>query len=234
MSFLQGIRDFFFAARLLFSHPACRRWYLSRLWKALLLGSVLLLLMMLIFAIILWQLYEFALPYISYPWLEGLLIAGGAVLFGLIGYMSAGPIALLIMGVYMSQIGRWQELSEALPQEALTLPQFEDSSSLFQSIRNAVLLSLFVFFCAVLSLIPFIAFISIFSGAFALGKDWCWTANEQYRRENRRDSSFLYCTGLGFFPALLASIPIIGVLSIPILQLAGLIRYSNSVRLKAS
>lgn len=207
--------------------PKGCRWYFQRLWKALLLGTVLLVLFLLIFAVLLLQAYEFVVPLLPYEWLEGVLIAGGTVLFGLIGYLSAGPLALITMGVYLSQVGRWKELKEALPSEQIELPEFEDSSKLHQSILNAVGLSLFIFFCALLSLIPVLAFIAFFSGAFALGKDWCWTADEQFKKEHRKRSKFLYCVGMGIIPGLVATIPAVGVIGIPVLQLAGMLRYAE-------
>lgn len=234
MSFVTGLRDFFSALTLLLANPRARVWYLKRLGKALILGTILLILLILAFAILLWQAYEALIPFIPNEWVQTAVLAGGSVLLGLIGWLSAGPVAMLIMGIYLSQFGRWQELREALPPDLIRFPPFEDSSSLAQSILNASLLTSLVLICAVIAFIPFLSIIVLFVPAFALGKDWCWTADEQFGNQRRAKSPFLYCVGLGLVPALIASIPLLGVLSVPILQLAGLIRYKESDTLQSS
>jgi hypothetical protein len=141
-------------------------------------------------------------------------------------YFTAGPIALLFVGLYLSQVGDWGELQRALPQ----LPALKERTSLLRDLTNTLSLAVIVLAVSVIALIPLFSILSLMIAAYSLGRDWCWTADALVDEGRRRPVGGAYVLGLGMVPALVATIPVLGVALLPVIQLASLMRYANSSR----
>lgn len=216
---IRGIFHFLQAASFLMGTEARRRWLMKQFWRALLLGLVLLIL---VFALLgwgftaLWSTFQLE----SYAaWAAG---AGLIILWGALFIFGAGPIALLGASLYLSERANWKGLNSAS-----AMAFVEASSSMQHSFWKSLGLMLLILICLPLSLVPFLAWINVLVAAFALGQEWVWAAEERYGRSEKTRGPF-YKIGIGIIPALVAAIPIVGVLSLPFLQTAALWIYRQS------
>lgn len=227
MSFLKGLSDFFSSLQFLSSNALGRAWFISRLWKALLIAFIFSLIIFLGFGGALAAGFYQVSELLPYAWLDVVSGALLGIIFVLALYFSLGPIVLLIVSLSLSQWGEWSALQRI---EKLQIKNYEehlDLKDLFLSILRALGLGVVIAFSAVLGLFPPLLIVTWFLSSYAIGREWVWTSDELYMTSSRRKASFLYCAGLGAVPALLAGIPVLGVVSIPILQLASLFRYRS-------
>lgn len=224
MGFSEGIRHFIQALRLVLRDQEVRRWYRRRLTRALLLATVLLFTVILIMGSLTYALAGWIPTMIPFDWLSHLAVVAVGVIAIVVIYFSAGPLSLLFIGVYLSQVGDWAELRLALKKP---LPEFVGKTALITDIANTILLSLLILGMSVLALIPIFSFFSLVASAYALGRDWTWTVDGLMDEPKRVRVGMGYALGLGLIPAFVASVPFVGVAVLPILQLACLRRYSE-------
>jgi uncharacterized protein involved in cysteine biosynthesis len=224
MGFLDGLKAFFAATSLIFREPALRRWYRKRLFKAIVLGLIVLFTVLLILGFGIFSVAEWSPTVIPMEWLQQLLVIAIGVMASVVVYFTAGPVALLIVGLYLSQVGDWDELKKAMP----SLPPLKERVSLVRDITNTLSLALIVLAVSVISLIPIFSILSLLVAAYALGRDWCWTADSVVDHTQRRPVGAAYVLGLGLIPALVATIPVVGTALLPIVQIASLMRYSSA------
>jgi len=223
----KGLSDFVTAVRILLTEEKARRWYFQRLMGALALGLFLLFLFIASSAALLWYLYQSQGMWLPAGQLREWVGATAVVLWLILIYFISGPMSLLIMTVYLTQWGEWENLRAVVPIE---LPEFEESFAvghLFISLYRALGLVFLILLSSLLGLIPFLVFVPFIVSAFTLGKDWIWTADELYIHQIPKQTKLGYALGLGLFPALLASIPVLGVATLPALQFASLLRYKK-------
>lgn len=92
-----------------------------------------------------------------------------------------------------------------------------------------LLLILVILIAVLLSVVPPFVLLTPFLTAYALGKDWVWTARDLFRFRPKAllKSDFSYSVGLGLIPSLLSSFPFLGLLCLPIMQAASLIPYEE-------
>ncbi len=205
--------------------PELRRWYRKRLVKAVILGSIVLFTVLVIFGFLIYSLAQWVPGLIPMEWLQQLAIIAIGVVSVIVIYFTAGPLALLFVGLYLSQVGDWDELRQALPKR---LPEFKGKTSVVKDVANTLALGILVFVVSIFALIPILSFLSLVAAGYSIGRDWCWTADSMIPEAERKPIGASYALGLGLIPALVASIPILGTALLPIIQVASMLRYAKA------
>ena len=207
------------------TEPELRAWYRSRILRAVLAGLLALFSASVIFGFGIMTIIQKIPQWIEVGWLSTLALVGVGVVSGVVVWFTAGPLALLSVGFYLSQIGDWQRLEKA---SKLRLPRLKDESRWTENLLNTLALSALIVFVSLLAFIPIFSLLVILTASYVLARDWCWAADSQIENTQRKPTSFSYLVGLGLLPCLLASVPIIGVALLPVLQLASVLRYEAS------
>jgi len=189
------------------------------------LGTVVTFVVIVIYGFLIYSLAQWLPGVIPFDWLAQLALITVGVVAAIVIYFTAGPLALLFVGLYLSLVGDWDELKAALPPG---LPEFNQKSEAWKDIQNTAGLAIFLLAVSVLALFPLLSFLSFVAAAFSLGKDWCWSCDSLIDPKFRKHTPAAYAFGIGFIPALVATIPIIGPAALPIIQVAGLLRYADS------
>lgn len=217
---IRGVSHFIQAFFFLLASPARRAWLISQFLKALLCGLILLFVSFSFLAALLYLAFEYWNLQSYWAWLTGIgfIIGWGVALF-----FGAGPIALLGASIYLSERANWRGLRQA----SCDVFQ-EQGDKVHHSIWKSIPLVLLMLVALPLGFIPFLAWINILLAAYALGQEWVWAAEEEFGKNKL--VSFTYKMGLGLIPAMIAAVPILGVLSLPFLQTACLWDYSRNKR----
>jgi len=192
--------------------------------RALILGTVVTFVVMVIYGFAIYSLAQWLPGVIPFEWVAQIALITVGVVAAIVIYFTAGPLALLIVGLYLSLVGDWDELKAAFPGQ---LPELKDRGTMIKDVQNTVGLALLLLAVSLLSLVPLLSLLSFAAAAFSLGKDWCWSSDELVSPAERKTTSATYAFGMGFIPALVASIPLLGPAMLPIIQVAGLLRYRS-------
>lgn len=226
---LEGLKDFFAAAAVVFKQEHSRRWYRQRLQKALVLGLILLIALAIVLGVGMWFGFSFLSTWIAIDWVSGLTGVAFVLVWLVLLYFTSGPITLLLMSTYLSQFGDWERARQAT---GISMPELEEEKlsvmTLAKSLVRAGTLAVVVLIAAIIGLIPFLVFLPIVVGAYAVAKDWIWMSEEVFAGRPKKQQGAFYVLGLGLVPAILGSLPLVGVATLPILQLACLRCYAIS------
>lgn len=235
MSFAQGLRDFLYSAKKLIGDSTCRRWFIGQIFFALLVGSLLLVGIYFACFYFMDSLIDFLAGLLSesgWKWtadISAWILKGSDlasfVLSLILLIFTAGPLMLIGSTLFLGLFGRWQRLKQiAVPERAAEDPPFSMKELLKEIILTLYLLALvvFAFFLGILGPLAIAAFLL---SSYAVGREWVQTGDSQFLPEGQLPTSPLYSLGLGLIPTAIAFVPLLGVLTIPVLQFASLQRY---------
>lgn len=226
MDISAGIHDFLEAFLLILRSPRLRAWYFKRLIRAAVIGIFVLVFFLIVLAASVWALFQHFSYLLPADWMLGVLGVGLTILWGLGLYFTVGPVSLLFMNLLLSQFGEWKELRAAMPIQIHEFSAEGNLKSIWDSLLKALGLSLLIIIASIFAFFPILVFIPFLVAAYSLSKDWIWMTEEVFVEEEKISASASYCIGLGIIPAIAASIPILGVASLPVLQVACLKKYS--------
>ncbi|TVQ81365.1 MAG: hypothetical protein EA369_00165 [Bradymonadales bacterium] len=229
--FYRGLALFFRAAAKIFSDRKARGLYMAQVLRSLVFGLIFWALTCVLFGILLWFLFKEFQNWIPWMWVEGMTGVGLVLIWLFVSYFFTGPITLLIVGLYLSQVTPWQKMQQDFD---LELPPIQEPP-LFQtivlSLWRGILLIFVIAIGAILAVIPPLFLISPLFAAYALGKDWLWSVRDLFRfKKVSSQADWTFCMGTGLLPSLLSSIPLVGLLTLPILQVATLMRFEEQTK----
>jgi len=234
MGFSAGFAHFFNALGRLMTMPEARSLYFKQLARALSFGIMFWVLTTVLLGVGLWFLFTRYQGYIPWMWVEAATGVGLVVVWLFLAYFSTGPITLIIVSLYLSEVTAWDELAKKFELELPVVQEPHFLSSVPRVVGRTLFLLLVICVGVLLGLVPLLLFVPPLCAAYALGKDWVWTTRDLFpsaaaTRKNR-PSDWAYCVGLGLVPSLMSSIPILGLFTLPILQVASLIRYEEHTK----
>jgi uncharacterized protein involved in cysteine biosynthesis len=232
MRFFDGLWHFLTTFGRILGESGARRLYFRQLFRAFVFGVMFWLLTVCLVGTLLWFLFRHNQEWIPWLWLEAVTGVGFVLVWLVVTYFTTGPITLLLVGIYLSQVTPWKEMEEEFKMDLPPIQEPAFFRALSLNLVRTLLLVIVIVFGAFLSLIPPLFLVTPFITGYALGKDWVWTARDLFRvRTKLEDSDWAYCIGLGIIPSLFSSMPFLGILCLPILQAASLIPYEEKTRI---